>query len=165
MPIDYFISSEIYKPVTVKTLLICDSTPYMEADYFYNPRKFVSSRKTSAVFNHYFGRNPADKKEYDYFLRILKDNGIFLMHITEEPIKIISDAYIGGVITEQFEKFLTFIPFLRPKILSRGIKISDEHIIFLIPHNKFKRPIKRYFRNSRFINLNDFRKSRELLNF
>lgn len=166
MPTDYFNSSEIYKPVTVKTLLITISPPLKETENFYIPRNLISSKKiTSVIFNHYFGRHSDNSKVYDYFLHILKNNGIFLMNIIEEHFKIVSRAYIGGVIPEQFEKFLTYIPFLRPKIISRGIKIPDEQIIFLIPNNKFKRPIKRYFRNSQFILCNDFRHSRELLDY
>ena len=84
MPINYLRGSEIYRPDTIKTLLVGEAPPPNGESYFYVPQnpnnnRLVRDDRTlpATVFNHYFGRRPNDGKEYRAFLFRLKKGGYF----------------------------------------------------------------------------------------
>jgi hypothetical protein len=92
----YEIMAKKYFPNEVNVLLIGEAPP-QNGSYFYKvPEKYPLRKSTivddtslpATVFNHYFGRRPQDAKEYAKFLERLKEAGVFLIDIINEPIEI-----------------------------------------------------------------------------
>ncbi len=96
-------------------------------------------------------------------LNQLKNNKIFLMDICDLPLRISNHSYRGWVDPEKLAILISHIPLLREKIISRGINIPDENIIFIPARNGYNQQIHRSFPNSTIISWADFRRSRELL--
>lgn len=95
MKIDYFKESEKYKPANIKILLIGESPPPSGKSYFYVPRAMSNRRSISSdrslpatIFYHYFMKRPETKEEYIQLLLKLKEVGVFLIDIYDEPIRI-----------------------------------------------------------------------------
>lgn len=165
MPIDYSkIASNYFPKSGVNKLLIGEAPPPNGTSYFYIPKDRVRELSMpSTVFQHYFGKKPETTEEYEYMLNQLKNNNIFLMDICDLPLRISNRSYKGWVDPEKLAILISHIPLLREKIISRGINISDENIIFLPARNMYNRQIRESFPNSTIISWADFRQTRELL--
>lgn len=163
--INYFQESEKYRPKTVRTLLIAEAPPPMGTKYFYvpiaMPTKVPVERDASlpaTIFHHYFQKRPNTVDKYIGFLNRLRDAGIFLMDIVDEPIRIREK---GGIHQENLHYLISKIKTLRTKIRKRGILIGDKDIIFLLPRQNYKRQLGEEFPNSTKIRWIDFRLSSE----
>ena len=163
--IDYFKESQKFKPKQVNTLLIGEAPPPSGKRYFYVPRPMSNQIAIEAdrslpatIFNHYFQRRPETVQEYVNLLNRLKEMGVFLMDIVDEPIKIRDK---GGINQKTLDYLISKIPQLRKRIRARGIHISDENITFLLARNNYKKQVQEEFPNSRLIRWIDFRLSEE----
>ena len=158
--IDYIRIRKKYKPKEIRTLLIGEAPPPNGKTYFYIPRDMSQARNIendrslpATIFNHYFDRRPSTIVEYEDFLLDLKERGIFLMDIIDDPIKIRDNI--------ENEKYLVSqIPNLRNKIKSMGISLEEEHWVFLLARTSYRSIIKREFPDSMTINWIDFRVKR-----
>ena len=97
-------------------------------------------------------------QEYENLLNRLKDMGIFLMDIVDEPIKIRDKE---GINQKNLAYLISKIQQLRRRIRARGIRISDENITFLLPRINYKKHLQEEFPHSRLIRWIDFRLSSE----
>jgi hypothetical protein len=165
MPIDYLDLSEHYNPKEkITKLLIGECPPHNGNTYFYLPAVPVREiSMPSTIFQHYFDKKPQTIPEYQAFLEKLFHNGIFLMDICDEPLHIANRNFPGWVDPVQLEILKSHIPLLRQKIMSRGINIPDEQIIFLPARNRYNTQIHQNFPASQIISWANFRRSRELL--
>lgn len=165
MPLDYQVLSEDYNPKeNIKILLIGECPPNNGETYFYLPAVPVREiSMPSTIFQHYFDKRPDTIPEYETFLKKLYKNGIFLMDICDEPLRIRIPNHLGGVDKEQLEILKSHIPMLRQKITSRGINIPDEQIIFMPARNGYNPQIRENFPHSQIISWANFRRTRELL--
>ena len=87
----------LYKPEIIKTLLIGEAPPLSGKKYFYDipkeykPRNCTIENDTSlpaTIFNHYFGTMPKNEKEYQIYLNLLKNRGVFLIDIINKNLEI-----------------------------------------------------------------------------
>ena len=164
MAINYFQESEKYRPETIKTLLVGEAPPSSGKTYFYVPKpmsdKIPIQKDRSlpaTIFNHYFQTRPTTKDEYVDLLLRLKKKGIFLIDICDDPIKVRGNP--GGE-----QRIINDIPKLRNKIASRGIKVADEEIVFLLARTNYLKHIRNEFPNSKHIRWIHFRMSQESCN-
>ena len=88
----------------------------------------------------------------------LKDKGVFLMDILDEPLRIRERS---GINQQNLDRLISEIPKLRDKIGSRGISIEDEKVIFLLPRLHYKRYLVEEFPESKFVRWIDFRMAPE----
>ena len=161
MPIDYFKESEKYKPQKVSTLLVGEAPPPSGNFYFYLPRPLSntipirSDRSLPAtIFHHYFQTRPETEREYVRLLLKLKDMGVFLIDISDEPLRIRERRGINQL---NLDRLISEIPNLRSKMKSREIFIEDGKIIFLLPRLHYKRHLVDEFPESTFVRWIDFR--------
>lgn len=161
MPIDYFKESEKYKPDTVTTLLVAEAPPPSGESYFYVPKPMNNNRPIrtdqslpATIFYHYFQTRPETEEEYVQLLLRLKGMGIFLMDISDEPIRI-RQGY--QIIQENLDRLVAEIPNLRGRIRSRGIDVPDENIKFLLPRLHYRRHLRAEFPNARYYRWIEFR--------
>ena len=164
--INYFEASEKFRPKEVKTLLIGEAPPPSGKTYFYVPRPMSSKRPIkddrslpATIFYHHFRKRPETVERYIELLNKLKDRGIFLMDIVDDPIKISDRNLTGGINQENLEYLVRQIPLLRNKIRSRGIDIEDENIIFLLARKHYKKYLDEAFPKSQKIRWIDFQLS------
>ena len=101
-PINYFEESEKFKPKEVKILLVGEAPPPSGKTYFYVPKPMSNKRPIkddrslpATIFYHYFKERPETVERYIELLNKLKDMGIFLVDIIDEPIRI-SDRKVEG---------------------------------------------------------------------
>lgn len=168
MALNYYKLSEKYKPENIgletKILLIGESPPQNGTSYFYLPK--VPIRKGSlsdTIFRHYFHNTipPQTIQGHKRFLQDLQKNGIFLIDISDEPLRIRDKNYPNWINLSELNKLLKEIPNLRDKIWKRGIIINDENIMFLLARNKYKSTLKELFPKSQFCSWKKFRTSSE----
>lgn len=159
MVIEYFLESERYRPRTIKTLLVGEAPPFSGKTYFYAPRamsnavpiEIENDRSLPAtIFNHYFLERPTTIDRYKTFLLRLKEKGIFLIDICDEPIRI-------RKCPEGIMRIIDEIPNLRSKMRVRDIHVADRDIIFLLARNNYEKNIKREFVDSQLVRWKDFR--------
>lgn len=161
--IDYFKISENYSPIKIKTLLVGEAPPPSGKKYFYLPDTIQkrsrenNSSLPATIFYHYFDNVPKDINEYERFLRELQENGVFLLDIVDEPLKIRDRNSKNGINEKNLNYLISKIPKLRNKITERNIGIDDSQIIFLLPRTKYKKYIKKEFPYSKIIRWKDFR--------
>lgn len=148
MTIDYLKESEKYRPEIIKTLLIGEAPPHSGQTYFYLPTSLSNANTIrndrtlpATIFCHYFGQRPQGQYEYTEFLNRLKEVGIFLVDIYDQPIKVRGSP-------EGERQIIEAIPKLRNKLLNRGIKIHERSTIFLLARNSYTKHIKKYFPNA-----------------
>ena len=170
--INYFEESEEFRPIEVKILLVGEAPPPSGKTYFYVPKPMSNKRPIkddrslpATIFYHYFKERPETVERYIELLNKLKDRGIFLMDIVDDPIKISDRNLKGGIAQENLEYLVRQIPLLRNKIRSRGIYIEDENIIFLLARKHYKKYLDKEFPNSQKIRWIDFRLSPENITF
>jgi hypothetical protein len=159
--INYLEISENYRTEKIKTLLVGEAPPPSGTDYFYiskaMPAKVPIEKDLSlaaTIFYHYFQTRPKTKEQYASLLDKLRDKGIFLIDILDEPLKIRGSK-------ENEAKLIAKISNLRAKMALRKIDICDEYIIFLLARNSYKAEIRKYFPNSKLISWIDFRTNPE----
>jgi len=106
-PIKYFQESEEYRPKEVKTLLVGEAPPPSGKTCFYVPKPMSNKRLIkddrslpATIFYHYFRERSETVERYIELLNKLKDKGIFLMDIVDEPIKISDRRLKGGIISK-----------------------------------------------------------------
>ena len=164
MSIDYIQESEKYKPDNVKSLLIGEAPPPGGKTYFYIPKLLSLERPIkkdgslpSTIFNHFFGRRPNSIEEYVLMLTKLKNEGIFLMDILDDPLKIKDKNYKGWVNPDNLKILVSEITNLREKIKNRGIEIEEENITFLLAKNDYRKELRSEFPNSIHIRWNKYR--------
>ncbi|MGO8754949.1 MAG: hypothetical protein ACLQHK_06935 [Gallionellaceae bacterium] len=163
MPIDYLAEAEKYRPLVISTLLIGEAPPPSGTVYFYVPRAMPTTQPVendanlpATIFNHYFGTRPRSSEEYIKLLSALKDKGIFLVDICDEPLKVRgSDEGLCRIIHE--------IPHLRSKLKGRGIAIAEESMVFLLARRNYKSHIRCEFPAAQCLTWKKFRTEREAI--
>lgn len=155
--IDYEKERNKYRPELIQTLLIGEAPPPSGKTYFYVPKSLQLGRSIendtslpSTIFNHYFYKRPESINEYEQFLQELKRNGIFLIDILDEPIRIRGDK-------DNENYLITKIPELRYKIKTLGIDLDEKHWIFLLARNSYKKDLNKEFPLAKKIRWKDFR--------
>lgn len=95
--LNYRMLANKYRPDNeIKILLVGEAPPPSGKKYFYNipenyrPKANIEKDTSlpGTVFNHFFDRLPNNSKDYEDCLVMLKDNGIFLIDIYEQPIQV-----------------------------------------------------------------------------
>jgi hypothetical protein len=156
--INYRKEARRYRPKEIRTLLIAESPPPGEMDYFYVPKTRVREQSLpGAIFFHYFGTLPLTKEAYEEFLTDLQERGVFLIDISDEPLKIRNKAFANWIDPIELKRLKDKIPDLRGKIQGLGITISDERIKFLLPRAHYKRELRRLFPQATFYLWKEFR--------
>ena len=137
-PINYFQESEKYRPKMVRTLLIAEAPPPSGTKYFYVPRAMSNTvpiekdrSLPATIFHHYFRERPKTKDRYVDFLLQLKEKGIFLIDICNEPVKVRGTP-------EGVARIIAEIPKLRQKMAVRHIQVLDCDIVFLLARNRYE---------------------------
>ena len=100
--INYFKESEKFRPEEIEILLVGEAPPPSGKTYLYVPKPMLIKRPIkndrslpATIFYHYFRERPKTVERYIELLNKLKDRGIFLMDIVDDPIKI-SDRNLKG---------------------------------------------------------------------
>lgn len=145
MPIDYLAEAEKYRPSKIETLLIGEAPPPNGETYFYVPVD-LSNRGTirndrslpATIFCHYFGRRPEGKTEYQNYLQRLRDMGVFLADIYDQPIKVRGSP-------EAEKRIIEAIPTLEERLRLRGIEMQNQRTIFLLARNSYEKHIRREY--------------------
>ena len=155
--IDYQKERAKYCPRIVETLLIGEAPPPSGNTYFYVPKvmglgKSVENDTSlpATIFNHYFGKRPESINEYKKFLITLKHNGIYLIDIIDEPIKIRGNK-------ENESYLISKLPELRNKIANLKIDIAEDNWKFLLARNSYKSKVNQYFPKAGKVRWKDFR--------
>jgi len=159
MVIDYQNEAEKYRPDLIQTLLVGEAPPSRGDTYFYVP-KLLSSKLSieddaslpATIFHHYFQNRPASIGEYELDLRRLKDMGIFIVDIYDEPIEVRRQR-------ENMKLIIYEIPKLREKLAARDIIIQDENMIFLMARKGYESTISQVFPTARKFYWKEFRLS------
>lgn len=99
-------------------------------------------------------KRPETKEEYIQLLLKLKEVGVFLIDIYDEPIRIREK---NGINKNNLNSLIAKIPSIRNKMNSRKINVKDSDIIFLLPRQHYKRYLKKEFPDSKYIRWIDFR--------
>jgi len=159
----YHLIAEPYKHKKIKYLLIGEAPP-PSGVYFYKPMRLALGAKIendrslpSTIFNHYFDKRPESENEYLSMLYSLKNRGIFLVDIIDEPIKVADRSFPGWVNPENVEKVKEGIGNLMDRLSLRGIEIQENRMIFLLARKHYKRKIREAFPVSYRISWKDFR--------
>lgn len=151
---DYNKLADKYKPEKIKILLIGEAPPPNGKNYFYKvPEKYPIRKSTiendtslpATIFNHYFGRRPIDEKEYEEFLGLLKEKGVFLIDIIHEPLEIRRKDKSLNI--ENIDILVS--PKNLDNLITRieSLPISDEiEIIFLLARKNYKKRLKDYLK-------------------
>ena len=155
--IDYKKESKKYRPQLIKILLIGEAPPPNQKTYFYVPKKLSLGRTIeddtslpSTIFNYYFHRRPKNIEEYEEFLIQLKEDGIFLIDIIDEPIPIRGNK-------ENENYLITQIPKLKDRMKSMNINVDEEKWIFLLARNSYKKYLNNDYPKAKKIRWKDFR--------
>jgi hypothetical protein len=157
MPIDYLQLSERYRPLHVTTLLVGEAPPPKGASYFYLPAKLratASIRQNrslpATIFHRYFKRLPSDTDDYESMLSALKDRGVFVMDLCDEPIRVRNHPPgLARIIDE--------IPLFRDKLAARKLSVDDSAITFLLARTTYRSILKAHFPRSELVRWIDFR--------
>jgi hypothetical protein len=157
MTINYHIEAEKYRPSVIKTLLVGEAPPPSCKAYFYLPRLMTETTPIerdaslpATIFHHYFRTRPNSIDAYTCLLRALKANGIFLIDICDDPIRVRGSK-------DGLSRIVSEIPRLRSKLAHRGISVADESIVFLLARRNYKRAIRDEFPNAKLIEWRHFR--------
>jgi hypothetical protein len=108
----------------------------------------------ATIFNHYFQERPKTKYQYVDFLLQLKEKGIFLIDICNEPVKVRGSP-------EGVARIIAEIPKLQQKMAARSIHVPDRDIVFLLARNSYVKHIRDQYPESQRFTWKDFRMSFE----
>jgi hypothetical protein len=158
MAIDYLTESEKYRPSVIERLLIGEAPPPSGKVYFYVPPERCTTGLSieedtslpATIFHHYFQQRPECKEEYEAFLRRLQEQGVFLIDICNEAIKV--RGCPDGV-----QRIIDEIPNLRRKMVVRGINVADKNMVFLLPRKSYSKHLREAFPESRRLAWKEFR--------
>jgi len=165
---DYENLANNYKPSLIKILLIGEAPPPSGKKYFYKvPENYFPSKSIEndtslpgTIFNHYFGKRPNNSLEYENFLEQLKENGIFLIDMINEPLKIRDRKLDNGINMTNLEKLFSDHNLRNLKNKVNKLKNEETISIFLFARNYkkiYKDILKDNFPDSEFIRWIDFR--------
>jgi hypothetical protein len=145
MVIDYRSESEKYRPHVINTLLVGEAPPASGKTYFYVPRQIPTGQTIendkslpATIFHHYFGTRPRTEHEYTDFLLALRDRGVFLVDICDEPIKVRNSP-------EGVCRIISEIPGLGYKLRKRGIVVPEDAMVFLLARRNYESHIRRAY--------------------
>ena len=158
---DYHLMAEQYRPAKIEYLLIGEAPP-PSGVYFYKPMKLPRIREVeknqslpATIFNHYFKRLPKNDEVYLSLLGALKQRGIFLVDIIDDPIKVRSRA--EGVNPDSIQKIIAGIKTLKARLEQRDIVIPENRMTFLLPRQHYVKDIRAEFPNACRRRWKDFR--------
>lgn len=153
-----------YKPEKIKVLLIGEAPPLNGTSYFYKVPDKYPSRKTTIVndtslpatiFIHYFGERPKDPNEYSWFLEYLKESGIYLIDIINEPLEIRrKDKSLNQ---ENINKLISTENLNELENRINSLKNNDSKVIFLLARTKYLKSLRIKFPNYSFVTWKCFR--------
>jgi len=162
--------ADCYRPDKIKILLVGEAPPSSGERYFYLPMDMSNTKSIekdrsmpATIFNHYFGRRPIDKAEYEYFLRQLQNHGIFLIDIIDNNLKIRDNSQPKQINQKNLDYVKSQIPNLRYKLKNLNIEVEYHQIIFLMPRLHYNKVISQQFPNSQIYRWIDFRLNIDLL--
>lgn len=160
MTIDHKALQAQFRPTLIRTLLIGESPPSHRRTYFYQPagmRLNMSADQDSSlpatIFCHYFGDRPSTNDVYSRYLHALKDAGIYLIDILEEP------TLVRGSL-EGLSRVRSEIPLLSKRLTDEGISTPEQDWIFLLPRRDYSTLIKQHYPDAQRVYWADFRRSR-----
>ena len=152
-----------YRPKYIKHLLVAEAPP-PSGVYFYKPMKLALGASLendrslpSTIFGHYFGDRPTNIDQYFEFLDRLKEMGVFLVDILDNPVKISDRAYKGWVNPTELQKVIDAIPKLKDHLNSRGILFNETRTTFLLARNKYTKQIRQSYPKTHKMAWIDFR--------
>ena len=166
MIIDYDELAKKHKPKEqVRILLIGEAPPPGGKRYFYlKPNNYRPKGKVemdqslpATIFNHYFGKRPADENEYSDFLIILQDRGIFLIDLINKPLRI-REKYGLNYMNLELIFSDDNLGLLEERI--SGLTNQTTTLIFLLArnyHKIYRQKLTSRFPNAKFIRWKDFR--------
>lgn len=153
-----------YKPTIIKNLLIGEAPPPNGKNYFYKVPEKYPTRNTSiendtslpaTIFNHYFGRRPKGLNEYRQFLECLKEAGIFLIDIINEPLEIRrKDKSLNQ---ENIDKLISDDNLNELECRINSLTNNDTKVIFLLARTKYLKSLRIKFPNYSFVTWKCFR--------
>ncbi|GAJ02423.1 unnamed protein product, partial [marine sediment metagenome] len=115
------------------------------------PKKPIIEDKSlqATIFNNYFGRRPSNSIEYENFLEELSNRRIFLIDISNEPLKIRDK---NGLHKENIKKLISrdTLEYLNKRIN----KLECEQLIFLIPRTYYRNILIEKFPKTSFLTWN-----------
>jgi hypothetical protein len=158
--IDYEALRNKYRPERIKTLLIGEAPPPNGKTFFYLPKEMSrrpiedDASLPATIFNNYFGKRPDSIPEYSEFLLRLKDQGVYLIDIIDEPKKIRGNKQNECDLVEEISD-------LETKIAKLGIALPQECWIFLLARNSYKKKIRECYPSAQMIRWKDFRLPKE----
>jgi len=88
---------------------------------------------------------------------LLKERGIFLVDIIDEPIKVSDRSFYGWVNPGNLNKIIEGIDTFMDRLNQRGIEMEENRMIFLLARKHYERNIREVFPSSYRINWKDFR--------
>jgi len=162
--INYVELARKYKPETIKVLLIGEAPPPNGTSYFYKiPDKYPSRNTTiendislpATIFNHYFGQRPKDPNEYSRFLECLKESGIYLIDIINEPLEIRKKD--KSLNQENINKLISTENLNDLESRINSLKNNDSKVIFLLARTKYLKSLRIKFPNYSFVTWKCFR--------
>jgi hypothetical protein len=166
--IDYFKESGKFKPNKINVLLVGEAPPPSGKKYFYKvPDNYKVSKTVEndtslpgTIFNHFFNRRPKNPKEYKRFLEELKSQGVFLIDMYNEPIRIRDRNEPGGINNKNLEKIFSDENMTDLKNRIDELSTNKTIMIFLLARNyrkKYKDKIKITFPDAKLIRWKKFR--------
>jgi hypothetical protein len=161
---DYQKLAQTYKPQTVKTLLIGEAPPPNGKSYFYKvPDKYPTRSNTiendtslpATMFNHYFGVRPNNPNEYEQFLVCLKETGVYLIDIINEPLEIRKKDKSLNLVN--IERLISDSNLNELEIRINTLINQDTKVIFLLARTKYLKSLRIKFPNYSFVTWKCFR--------
>jgi len=153
---DYSQLAEDYKPHKINTLLVGEAPPQSGKSYFYSPTKSGKVNEISlpsTVFKHYFGKLPQNRKEYLSFLDSLFDMGIWVIDITDKPVKVWKEKYVLDM--DVIQEIINSLPVLKNRI--KDLEVDEKDVIFLAARRNYKKDIRKLFPASTVVEWSKFR--------
>lgn len=142
---DYKKLAQVYQPKKIGVLLVGEAPPPSGKKYFYFPppdykpvRGIADDAGLPAtIFNHYFGKRPANSIEYVEYLSHLKKHGIFLIDMYPFPEnfrrnKDLRDKLFNGSNMMRLQKEINLLAHQSTKIiflLARNYQAAQRMII------------------------------------
>lgn len=162
---DYNTLAKKYKPEAIKTLLVGEAPPPDGKTYFYKIPDVYSIPKSkieddsslrATIFNHYFGRRPNDRSEYEKFLICLQKRGVFLIDIYDENLVIKKRGQpFNGV---NIEKLVSAENIKKLKDKISKLVTPETKVIFVIPTGRpYTKELLKEFPNISCVNWKCFR--------
>jgi hypothetical protein len=157
MALDYHALSQRNRPARVTTLLVGEAPPPNGTSYFYLPAKLrvaanIRENRSlpATIFYRYFRRLPSDVNDYESMLTALKERGVFLIDLCDDPIRVRNHP-LG------LRRIVDEIPRFREKLARRKLNVDDSAITFLLARTTYRAILKAHFPLSALVRWIDFR--------